>query len=222
MVNPRRSSHGNNTQSSENPFQTQSFSISSLVNLLKKPQSFPFILSIFIFITWVSLRFQHSSSNFSSLSHDLQIGSKEDDLKANLVRFIPSQFSKDKRGWLLNPVTVALDSGISGGAVTCASVHVGEIRPGGMRGNHRHYTCNETFIIWGAQVKFRLENSEVDKGYYEVIIGDNEVAVAASPSGTGHALVNVDPIRTAFLLGCQDGIANYNSSSTSYNIWNDI
>lgn len=44
----------------------------------------------------------------------------------------------------------------SGGAVTCASVHVGEIRPGGIRGNHRHYTSNETFIIWGARIKFRV------------------------------------------------------------------
>lgn len=44
----------------------------------------------------------------------------------------------------------------SGGAKTCASVHVGEIRPGAIRGNHRHYTCNETFIIWGARLKFRV------------------------------------------------------------------
>lgn len=44
----------------------------------------------------------------------------------------------------------------SGGAVSCASVHLGEIRPGGFRGNHRHHTCNETFVIWGAKTKFRV------------------------------------------------------------------
>lgn len=45
---------------------------------------------------------------------------------------------------------------ITGGAVNCASVHLGEIRPGGVRGNHRHYTCNETFFIWGAKTLFRV------------------------------------------------------------------
>lgn len=131
--------------------------------------------------------------------------------------------SEDKRGWLLNPVTAALNAGLSGGAVTCAAVHVGEIRPRGIRGNHRHYTCNETFIIWGAQVKFRVENRRVaGNGYAEVIIGADEVAVTASPSGTAHALVNIDPVRTAYLLGCQDSIVNYNSSSTAFNIWKDL
>lgn len=107
--------------------------------------------------------------------------------------------------------------------MTCAAVHVGEIRPRGIRGNHRHYTCNETFIIWGAQVKFRVENRRVaGNGYAEVIIGADEVAVTASPSGTAHALVNIDPVRTAYLLGCQDSIVNYNSSSTAFNIWKDL
>lgn len=46
----------------------------------------------------------------------------------------------------------------AGGAVTCTSVHVGEIRPGTFRGNHRHYTSNETFVIWGAQTKFRVSS----------------------------------------------------------------
>ena len=69
----------------------------------------------------------------------------------------------------------------------------------------------------------QLENSEVaGKRYAEVIIGADEVAVVTSPSGTGHALVNVDPVRTAFRLGCQDGIVNLNSSSTVFNIWSDL
>lgn len=43
-----------------------------------------------------------------------------------------------------------------GGAAVCASVHLGEIRSGGLRGNHRHHTCNETFVIWGAKTVFRV------------------------------------------------------------------
>lgn len=107
--------------------------------------------------------------------------------------------------------------------MSCASVHLGEIKPGGVRGNHRHYNCNETFIIWGAKTKFRLENSEVpEKGYAEVIVGADEVAVAASPSGTAHALINMDPFRTTFFLGCQDSIIDYNSSTTDFNVWKDL
>ncbi|KAK9664490.1 hypothetical protein RND81_14G046100 [Saponaria officinalis] len=216
MVNPRRSSYSSNTNNIQNP-ENQSISFSTIINLFKKPLAFPILLTIFIFLTWVSLRFQHSSP-----SQNPSFRSRENDLKANLIRFSSSHFSKDKRGWLLNPVSVALHAGLSGGAVSCASAHVGEIRPGGMRGNHRHYTCNETFVLWGARIKFRLENSQVDKGYAEVIIGEDEIAVAGSPSGTAHAIVNIDPVRTAFLLGCQDSLANYNSSGTAFNIWNDL
>ncbi|GMH20246.1 hypothetical protein Nepgr_022087 [Nepenthes gracilis] len=221
MVNPRRNSYSSNGQSSDNSHQTQSFSLLALFLLLKKPRAFPFLLSIFLLLTWVFLRIQHLS-HFSNLPPG-KWSSREDDRKANLVRFFPTQLLKDKRGWLLNPVSAALDAGISGGAVNCVSTHVGEIRPGGVRGNHRHYTCNETFIIWGAKTKFRLENSQVgDKGYAEAIISAEEVAVAVSPSRTAHALVNLDPVRTTFFLGCQDSIINYNSSTTVYNVWKDL
>lgn len=43
-----------------------------------------------------------------------------------------------------------------GGALDCSSLHVGQINPGALRGNHRHHTCNETFLIWGAETKFRV------------------------------------------------------------------
>ncbi|KAG4997388.1 hypothetical protein JHK82_028162 [Glycine max] len=37
----------------------------------------------------------------------------------------------------------------AGGAVTCGSLHMGEIRVGNKRANQRHHICNETFLIWG-------------------------------------------------------------------------
>ncbi|CAB4316539.1 unnamed protein product [Prunus armeniaca] len=214
MANPRR-----NSQSSENPFHSQSIQFSSsLVHFLKKPHAFPFLLSIFLLLTWVSLRLQHSSYLSSAPSHiskdkDKPLTHKKwsqlSDSSANLIRFssgFPSRIAKDKRGWLLDPISLALASGISGtppfsflfsflcGAVSCVSIHLGEIQPGGLRGNHRHHTCNETFVIWGAETKFRLENHQVDgNGYAEVTIGADEVAVASSPSGTAHALINIDP-----------------------------
>ncbi|KAG2689852.1 hypothetical protein I3760_09G159200 [Carya illinoinensis] len=210
LANPRRNSYPSG-QSSEGPmFQSSSHShsISSFVlHFLKKPHAFPFLLSIFLFLTWLSLRLQHAS-HFSPTSYELK-SSQDDDNAANLVRFssgFPSPLAKDKRG----------------GAVSCASVHVGEIRPGNVRGNHRHHTCNETFVMWGAKTKFRLENRAVNKGFAEVILGADEVAVATSPSGTAHALVNIDPIRSTFFLGCQDSIVNYSNLSTDFNVWKDF
>ena len=69
----------------------------------------------------------------------------------------------------------------------------------------------------------QLENSKVaDKGYAELIVGADEIAVAASPSGSAHALVNIDPIHSTFFIGCQDKIINYNASSTDFNVWKDL
>ncbi|RYR23734.1 hypothetical protein Ahy_B02g057220 isoform D [Arachis hypogaea] len=85
---------------------------------------------------------------------------------ANLVRFsssVPSFVAKDTRGWLLDPISLARASGILGGALTCASVHIGEIRPGRLRGNHRHHDCNETFVLWGALIKFRLTEQKLTR-----------------------------------------------------------
>ncbi|XP_068658246.1 uncharacterized protein [Aristolochia californica] len=208
MANPRRTSNAG----SEAP-QTQILSLSSVVHFLKKPQAFPILLSIFVLLTWVSLRFQQpnriSSSQAEQSSEQGRQWKMEADRFANLVRFssrkFPSDIFKDERGWLLNPVTLAQQAGISGGAQSCVSVHVGEIRPGAVRGNHRHHSCNETFVIWGAETKLRLENDAVvGKSYAEVTVGPEEIAVAASPSGTAHALMNKDSTRTTFFLGCQD------------------
>lgn len=235
MANPRRttfSSSGNQNHHqlpiSTAPFQNQGTQISSLMNslksFLKKPHAFPFLLSLFLFLTWVSLRFQHpSTSNPQREEWHAKVQSGSDQ-NANLVRFSASSSSiaKDKRGWLINPISLALDSAISGGAAVCASVHLGEIRSGGLRGNHRHHTCNETFVIWGAKTVFRVENDAVEKGYAEVIIGADEVAVAVSPLGTAHALVNVDPGRSTYFMGCQDSVINYNGSTTDFNVWKDL
>jgi len=67
-----------------------------------------------------------------------------------------------------------------------------------------------------------VENDAVKKGYAEVIIGADEVAVAVSPLGTAHALVNVDPVRSTYFMGCQDSVINYNGSTTDFNVWKDL
>lgn len=98
--------------------------LSPIINLLKKPQAFPILLSFFLFLTWISLRLQHSSHVSSSSSHpkstlnshpDLKVF--DDDDKVNLVRFGLASLSparKDDRGWLLDPVILARDSQLKG------------------------------------------------------------------------------------------------------------
>lgn len=123
MANPRRNSYTNNQGSEAPMFQnsshSHSHSVSSLfIQFLKKPHAFPFLLSLFLLLTWLSLRVQHASYFSPSFPSVLDNkSSKEDDILANLVRFssgFPSQLAKDKRGWLLDPISLALRSGISG------------------------------------------------------------------------------------------------------------
>ncbi|KAG5053603.1 hypothetical protein JHK85_006113 [Glycine max] len=183
---------------------------------LQRPHSIPFVLAFFLFLAWISLALQRASYSYAP-PH-----SSHTDIRANLVRFDASEVAKDKRGWIFDPIALALASGISGGAVTCASLHVGEIRAGNKRANHRHHHCNETFLIWGAATKYRLENKDEDNGYAEVMLGRDEIAVAASPVHKAHALVNIDSIRSIFFIGCQDNVISYNASSTDFNVWKDL
>ncbi|KQK10248.1 uncharacterized protein LOC100824167 [Brachypodium distachyon] len=227
MANPRRAiALQIHTQAPPIPAAAASSSSSlpsSLLNFLKRPASFPFLLSLFVLLTWISLRF-HQPAPTSTAS--LRGPTVAFDPQANLVRYPaalhPTPIAADARGWLLDPVAAAHDAGLPGGALVCLKLHVGLIPPGGLRGNHRHHTCNETFVIWGAKTKFRLENADIkDKGYGEAMIAADEVAVVASAKSTAHALINMD-VRPTFFLGCQDTPVNPNSSNTDYKVWKDL
>ncbi|CAN1140847.1 hypothetical protein LINPERPRIM_LOCUS25094, partial [Linum perenne] len=99
----------------------------SLKHWLKKPHAFPFLLSAFLLLTWLSLLLQHSSLSWL----DARIGDCrkfDDDWDVNLVRFgSGSGIVKDDRDWLLDLVSLALKHMLKGGAGSCASLHVGEI-----------------------------------------------------------------------------------------------
>ncbi|XP_022893714.1 uncharacterized protein LOC111408144 [Olea europaea var. sylvestris] len=109
------------------------------------------------------LHFQHysSDSSFHQSAYDSNKvtlhGGSDKYFDANTVKFPLSSsiVMKDEGGWLINPVSLALDAAITGGASFCASIHLGEIRRRGVRENHRHHTCNETFVIWGAKTLFK-------------------------------------------------------------------
>ena len=91
--------------------------VASLAHFLQRPQSLPFVLSLFLFLTWISLRMHRSSS--SRFPPPLPEWTADADMMANLARFssaaaVPSRVAKDSRGWLLDPVSLARASGISG------------------------------------------------------------------------------------------------------------
>ncbi|XP_071727811.1 uncharacterized protein [Rutidosis leptorrhynchoides] len=232
MANPRRNSYPNNdipiysTEINSTPSQLQTLEsrFSRLKLFLKKPQSFPFLLTIFLILTWGFLRIQQNSQFLSNPNKRFNLYTDQDH-EANIIRYpskFPSPITKDARGWMLDPISIAFGSGIKGGALICTSIHVGEIKPGGLRGNHRHHTCNETLLIWGARTMFRLENNGNRKGYAQVTLSENDVAVAVSPAGTAHALVNLDSTKSTFIIGCQDKVITYDKSSSDFNVWDDL
>lgn len=51
----------------------------------------------------------------------------------------------------------------------------------------------------------KLENHKVEKGYAQVLILERmKQQYWLNSSGMAHALVNVDPVRSTFFIGCQD------------------
>lgn len=130
MANPRRTLFPASANHHQLPVSTTAAAagdqspatlVNSLKSFLKKPHAFPFLLSFFLLLTWVTLRFQRPSSHFPAMGLGSGMGarrhwSSDEDDSANLVRFSASSplVAKDKRGWLLNPISLALDSRISG------------------------------------------------------------------------------------------------------------
>ncbi|KAI4300967.1 hypothetical protein L6164_034291 [Bauhinia variegata] len=62
MANPRRIVYINNA-TSDNPFQIRRSYFASIIQFFQKPHSLPFLLSIFLFLTWISIRL-HRASQF--------------------------------------------------------------------------------------------------------------------------------------------------------------
>jgi hypothetical protein len=91
-------------------------SLSSLAHFLKKPAAFPFLLSVFVLLTWLSLRFHHPNS--LSSDHGGSVAGVDFDAYANPVRFSAAEFpyliAKDKRGWLMDPVAASRHAGLNG------------------------------------------------------------------------------------------------------------
>ena len=76
-------------------------------------------------------------------------------MKANLVRFksdhLPSLILKDRRGWLLNPISLAIDAGVKGIIVFLFMVII--ICPGFFSAN----LVIDGFDNFGVKWKFELD-----------------------------------------------------------------
>lgn len=123
-------------------------------------------------------------------------------------------------GWMLDPVEFADKAGLLGGATSCVALHVGEVLPGKVRGNHRHQFCNETLILWGAKQRYRVEDPGAPKGYTEISLGPKDVAVVAGPVSRGHSIFNLDTV-SSYLLACQDAKFDPKDPRTDYHVWPD-
>lgn len=146
------------------------------------------------------------------------------------VRLVRMKFSaskevdarQDERGWMVDPVLAARKAGLEGGSLNCLEAHLGQIKAGKMRGNHRHHHCNETFILWGARQRFRNENPNDPKGYSETILEADDVAVATGPAGFAHSITNIDSSKISYLMACQDALYDLANPRTDYNVWSDL
>ncbi|KAG1338286.1 hypothetical protein COCNU_04G005920 [Cocos nucifera] len=199
MANPRRTSLQLQQQNPTLPFSDPppspppprcSSTLSAVAVFLKRPQAFPILLSVFVLLTWLSLRLQSpGGAAFGLRSHAFpsQAQGKGSDTDANLVRFsaveFPSQIARDWRGWLLDPVTVAREAGIHVSILESASKGNMTINKEAVYQKKQERSGN---IFTRAKEKMLLnlvimllENARMkDKGFAEVSIGVDEVAVA--------------------------------------------
>eukprot|EP00271_Cylindrocystis_brebissonii_P016246 TRINITY_DN39581_c0_g1_i1.p1 TRINITY_DN39581_c0_g1~~TRINITY_DN39581_c0_g1_i1.p1 ORF type:complete len:208 (+),score=28.58 TRINITY_DN39581_c0_g1_i1:305-928(+) len=155
-----------------------------------------------------------SSGQAASLKEDANMV-KLDTLKGPLP-------GGDKRGWIMSPMLLAEKLTLAGGALSCRDVHAGTVLPGAQRGNHRHHTKNETFLVWGAKAFWRIENAKLREGYSHVIVKAHEMAVFTGPRERAHGLGNLDTKRTLNLIVCADADWDPEKPDTDYHVWTDL
>jgi len=106
---------------------------------------------------------------------------------------------RDARGWVSN----LLDF-LPLPAEQIKNIHVVELKPGAVRGNHRHRRQREWFLICGGPCRLAVE---IDGQRTEqTIAGDRPVLVSVAP-GTAHAL-RYEGETVAYLTAVTDAVYN--------------
>lgn len=95
---------------------------------------------------------------------------------------------QDPRGVVFEPLTAAM---LRRG--TLANVHVATMRPGAVRGNHRHLAATE-YVCFSGPIKLVVQDR---KGRQELLqFGESECARVKIGPGIAHAFVNTGPADT--------------------------
>eukprot|EP00897_Mesotaenium_endlicherianum_P008043 jgi/Mesen1/7267/ME000373S06333 len=176
---------------------------------------------------WVSVILVHNW--YTASAGDVRIGptlmqQEQEKGQANVVRLssVPGGMpGGDKRGWIMSPLHAAEQHQL-GGARVCRDVHVGTVKAGHTRANHRHHAKNESFLVWGAAARWRLESESSQQAFAEATFEPHEVAVFTAPKGRAHALTNLDKSLTLNLMVCADADWDPSKPDTDYGVWSDL
>ncbi|MEJ2745375.1 MAG: hypothetical protein P8123_06795 [bacterium] len=95
---------------------------------------------------------------------------------------------RDPRGTVFEPLTAAM---LRRG--TIVNVHVATMKPGAVRGNHRHLVATE-YVCFSGPIRFVIQDQ---KGRQEQIeFGENECIRLKIAPGVAHAFVNIGSVDT--------------------------
>lgn len=101
------------------------------------------------------------------------------------VRFytLPDQYTSDERGWAFFPFQANLDRDPW---IHLPSLHMVQVNPGMIRGNHFHSGTAEWLYAFGGKYQFYWEET----GQVKSTIFDKDDHVIYIPQGVAHALKN--------------------------------
>ena len=122
--------------------------------------------------------------------------------------------------WMTSVLNAVDEAGLKGPS-RCLDLHVGTVRPGGARGNHRHKTRDESLIVWGASGRIRVERPGM--GYHDYVVDRDDVVVLAAPAGSAHAIKADDGEGNVMMLAaCSDAPPTDGPDpNTDYRVWSD-
>ena len=91
---------------------------------------------------------------------------------------------QDKRGWGVNPLDALEISGDFPG-----NLHIVSLKPGAVRGNHRHANATEWILVFGGQAKIVWKTGEATS-IDQISVDNSEPTLFEIPPGVDHAIVN--------------------------------
>ena len=95
------------------------------------------------------------------------------------------EFYQDDRGWCIKPIS---DDDIEKGIIS--DIHMVNMKPGAIRGNHYHVSKTENILIIGSTCRVLVEDNNT-KEKEERILENNEEMLFVIPPDVTHAIENI-------------------------------